>query len=88
MLSCFPSRRVHRALTAKLLTLADARRTYGLSRKRLYKLIADGLLRAVSGPQVDGHPIWQFEEAALEDAVRLVERSKNGSGEQKENERL
>ncbi|WP_241227879.1 helix-turn-helix domain-containing protein [Cupriavidus sp. HMR-1] len=72
---------------AKLLTLVEVRRTHGLSRKRLYKLIADGLLRAVSGPPVDGHPVWQFEEAALEEAIRLVEHSENGGAQQKENER-
>lgn len=58
---------------AKLFTLAEARRAHGLSRKRLYKLIADGLLRAIRGPLVDGYPVWQFEEAALEDAIRLAE---------------
>lgn len=55
------------------LTLKGACETYGLSRKRLYKLIASGHLNALKGPSVDGSSVWRFERAALEAAIDLAQ---------------
>lgn len=57
---------------ADLVTLLEARQILGLSRKRLYKLIAEGHLQAVRGPKVDGYPIWQFKREALAEATRVT----------------
>ncbi|MEM5431833.1 hypothetical protein [Cupriavidus oxalaticus] len=60
------------AREARLVTLLEARQILGLSKKCLYKLIAEGRLRAVRGPKVDGYPIWQFEKGALAEATKVM----------------
>ena len=57
---------------ASLVTLLEAGRILGVSKKCLHKLIAAGRLRAVRGPQVDGHPVWQFEREALAEATKAM----------------
>ncbi|QOT76561.1 TniQ family protein [Cupriavidus basilensis] len=60
------------AREASLVTLLEARQILGLSKKRLHKLIAEGRLRAVRGPKVDGCPIWQFEKGTLAEATKVM----------------
>ncbi|WP_240989706.1 hypothetical protein [Cupriavidus taiwanensis] len=64
---------------ANLVTMAEAREMSGLSKKRLHKLVDEGHLRAVRGPQIDGCPIWQFDRVALERAIRLVKEEYGGN---------
>ncbi|SPA28064.1 Regulatory protein MerR (modular protein) [Cupriavidus taiwanensis] len=64
---------------ANLVTLAEAREMSGLSKKRLYKLVGEGHLRAARGPRVDGYPIWQFDRAALERAISLDKDEDGGN---------
>lgn len=42
------------------MTLADARETLQISRKRAYALLRSHVLRPVGGPSVDGSPVWKF----------------------------
>ncbi|MCY1451133.1 Helix-turn-helix domain protein [compost metagenome] len=50
---------------AGLATLDEARRILGVSKKRMYKMVADGTLRALQGPMINGAAVWQFDKAAL-----------------------
>jgi hypothetical protein len=42
-------------------TLKDARALLGISRKRAYALLEQGVLKPISGPSVDGQTLWRFE---------------------------
>ena len=42
-------------------TLKDARALLGISRKRAYALLEQGVLKPISGPTVDGQTLWRFE---------------------------
>lgn len=54
-----------RTRRAGLASLDEARRMLGVSRKRMYKMVADGTLQAVQGPMINGAAVWQFDKAAL-----------------------
>ncbi|RKT25621.1 TniQ protein [Paraburkholderia sp. RAU2J] len=45
---------------AQWMTLADARETLQISRKRAYALLRSHVLRPVGGPSVDGSAVWRF----------------------------
>lgn len=73
---------------AGLVTLAEAKEMSGLSKRRLYKLIDEGHLRAARGPLVDGYPVWQFDTEAIEKAIRLAKDDGwNWNAQQSENSR-
>ena len=40
--------------------LKEARALLGISRKRAYALLEQGVLKPVSGPTVDGNTLWSF----------------------------
>lgn len=46
-------------------TLKDARALLGMSRKRAYALLEQGVLKPISGPSVDGKTLWRFERQAV-----------------------
>ncbi len=48
-----------------LVTLKEARGLLGISRKRAYALLEQGLLKPVSGPTVDGQTLWSFSRQGL-----------------------
>lgn len=53
-------------------TLKDARALLGMSRKRAYALLEQGVLKPISGPTVDGQTLWRFKKQdvlAIEGAV-------------------
>ncbi|MGX0622081.1 TniQ protein [Cupriavidus metallidurans] len=61
---------------AGLATLDEARRVLGVSKKRMYKMVADGTLQAVQGPMINGAAVWQFDKASLsviKDALVLAD---------------
>lgn len=47
------------------ITLKDARALLGISRKRAYALLEQGVLQPISGPTVDGQTLWCFERQAV-----------------------
>jgi hypothetical protein len=51
---------VLRQTRASWMTLKQVRVTLGISRKRAYYLLNSGALCPVSGPTVDGAPVWRF----------------------------
>lgn len=48
------------------LTLTDVRRDLRISRRRAHRLIEAGTLRPLSGPTVDGKPVWRFAATDIE----------------------
>lgn len=46
-------------------TLKDARALLGISRKRAYALLEQGVLKPISGPTVDGQTLWHFQRQAV-----------------------
>ena len=46
-------------------SLKDARALLGVSRKRAYALLEQGVLQPISGPTVDGQTLWCFERQAV-----------------------
>jgi hypothetical protein len=55
-----------RSLVDDCITLLEARKILGLSKKPIRDLAQQGLLPAVSGPSVDGAAIWKFRRADIE----------------------
>lgn len=56
-------------------TLKGARGLLGISRKRAYSLLAQGVLKPVSGPSVDGQTLWHFQR---QDVLAIADASDAG----------
>lgn len=50
---------------AGLATLDEARHMLGVSRKRMYRMMADGTVQPIQGPTINGAAVWQFDRATL-----------------------
>ncbi len=66
-----------------LISAKEARKILGFGKRLFQRLLNDGIVRAVSGPIVDGKPVWRFEQedirALAEDSQRLRLPKQNAS---------